>query len=184
MRNLITARLVLVPWEHRFLDDLVRLSADERVMRFVGSGPWDGRYAGERHESALGQWATHGFGMRAVTSADDGRFLGLVSLGESRATGFETPVFEIGWWVDPAEWGHGIATEAAASVRDEAFSRVGARSIVACFHRDNTASERIMAKLGMSPHGDVIDRYGEPARMYALTRAEWERLGSPKPLSP
>ncbi|MEV4066651.1 GNAT family N-acetyltransferase [Nonomuraea dietziae] len=37
---------------------------------------------------------------------------------------------EIGWWIDPAAWGQGIATEAATAVREEA-ARLGAATLVA-----------------------------------------------------
>ncbi|MEW9555446.1 GNAT family N-acetyltransferase [Nonomuraea sp. NPDC050783] len=178
MRELLTPRLALVPWEQRFQEDLVRLSGDERVMRFIGSGLWSRDYALRRHESALEQWADRGFGMRAVIDRDGGAFLGPVSLGDAQASELAPPVLEIGWWVAPSAWGRGIATEAAAAVRDEAFTPLGASSLVACFHSANAASERIMAKLGMSFRDEVSDRYGRPARRYALTRAEWAALSS------
>ncbi|MFI7708936.1 GNAT family N-acetyltransferase [Nonomuraea sp. NPDC049480] len=164
---------MLIPWQQRFAENLIQMSSDERVMRFVGSGQWSRDYAFQRHELALQQWEQRGFGMRAITERDDGAFLGLVSLGDGEASGLEAPVLEIGWWVEPHAWGRGIATEAAAAVRDEAFKRIGASSLTACFHRDNVQSKRIMAKLGMSFAGEVTDRYGKPARMYALRRAKW-----------
>ncbi|WP_171075145.1 GNAT family N-acetyltransferase [Nonomuraea basaltis] len=173
MRELLTPRLVLIPWDQRFKEDFVRLSGDEHVMKFIGSGVWSRDYALQRHELALEQWAHRGFGMRAITERAGGAFLGLVSLGDGQSAGFATPALEIGWWVDPQAWGRGIATEAAAAVRDEAFTQAGASSLTACFNSANVQSERIMAKLGMSFSGDVTDRYGQPARMYALTRAAW-----------
>ncbi|WP_188194760.1 GNAT family N-acetyltransferase [Nonomuraea sp. SYSU D8015] len=173
MRVLLTARLALIRWEQRFQEDLIRLSSDERVMRFIGSGTWSRDYAVQRHELAIEQWERRGFGMRAITERDGDAFLGLVSLGDGHTPELEAPVLEIGWWVDPGAWGRGIATEAAAAARDEAFARLGASSLTACFHRDNLRSERIMEKLGMSFAGEVIDRYGQPARMYALTRSAW-----------
>jgi len=53
-------------------------------------------------------------------------------------------------------WGHGYATEAGAAVRDEAFVSLELESIVAVHHPANSASRRIMEKLGMEFERDVI----------------------------
>ncbi|SDQ69732.1 GNAT family N-acetyltransferase [Thermostaphylospora chromogena] len=164
---LTTARLTLSPWHERYADDLVRLSGDERVMRLISSGTWTREYARERHRQALRQWRDEGFGMRAILR--DGRFAGLVSLTTCAQPDVAAPALEIGWWIDPAEHGRGIATEAATAVRDEAF-RLGAATLVARCHPANHASERIMIKLGMTLHGDGLDRYGHPCRVYTLPR--------------
>ncbi|TMR09877.1 GNAT family N-acetyltransferase [Nonomuraea turkmeniaca] len=175
-RVLTTSRLRLPPWEERFADDLVRLSRDERVMRHIGSGPWTAEYAGERHRHALRQWQDEGFGMRAILRGE--RFAGLVSLVSCTLPGVAEPAMEIGWWIDPAAWGQGIATEAAAAVRDEAF-RLGAATLIARHHPANEASGRIMVKLGMIPHGDGTDRYGRPCRIHILPQPGLHRAGSP-----
>lgn len=164
---LVTARLTLPPWDERYAGDLARLSADERVMRLVGSGPWTRQYALERHRQALRQWRNEGFGMRAVLW--DGEFAGLVSLADCPQPDVAAPAREIGWWTDPAYWGRGVASEAAAAVRDEAF-RLGTATLVARCHPDNEASQRIMAKLGMARHGEGVDRYGHPCWVYVLGR--------------
>lgn len=92
-------------------------------MRHIGSGPWTAEYAGERHRQALRQWRDEGFGMRAILRGE--RFVGLVSLASCTLPGAAEPGWEIGWWIDPAAWGQGIATEAATAVREEA-ARLGA----------------------------------------------------------
>jgi RimJ/RimL family protein N-acetyltransferase len=139
-------------------------------MRFIGSGLWDREYALQRHELAIQQWA--------ITETEGVAFLGLVSLTDTRAARLDALVLDIGWWVEPHAWGRGIASEAAAAVRDEAFGRTGASSLTARFHSDNGRSERIMEKLGMSYSGEGTDRYGQPARVYAMTRAGWMAISA------
>jgi RimJ/RimL family protein N-acetyltransferase len=56
---------------------------------------------------------------------------------------------EIGWWVAPAMWGQGIATELAAALRDEAFEQHGVRRVLAGHQDGNDASGRVMRKIGM-----------------------------------
>lgn len=162
-----TARLTLVPWHDRYAEDFVRLARDERVMRPLGVAPWSRERTLERHHQALRQWRLEGFGLRAILR--HGRFAGLVSLTGCAWPTVATPAREIGWWIDPAFWGRGIATEAASAVRDEAF-RLGAATLVARCHPANRPSERIMIKIGMTYHGDGHDRHGTPYRVYTLPR--------------
>jgi RimJ/RimL family protein N-acetyltransferase len=177
MRTLTTARLSLRPWDPDFEDDLFRLSSDERVMRFIGDGrPWSRERTAERHQACLRHWSDHGFGWRAMI--DDGAFVGLAALNHlgDLVPGIEGSAIEIGWWVDPRSWGHGYATEAALALRDEAFVDLAARRLAARFHHANTASERIMIKLGMHVWGDSPGKDGRPVRVYTLDRTDWEAL--------
>jgi len=70
-------------------------------------------------------------------------------------------------------WGHGYATEAGAAVRDDAFVSLELESIVAVHHPANSASRRIMEKLGMEFERDVVTTTRWPYRVYRLTRDHW-----------
>ena len=80
---------------------------------------------------------------------------------------------ELGWMLMPTAWGQGYGTEAGSAVRDEAFRRLELESIVAVHHPANTASGRIMEKLGMAFERDVFARNGWPYRFYRLKREQW-----------
>jgi RimJ/RimL family protein N-acetyltransferase len=182
MRIMTTARLRLLPWEERFEDDLVRLSADPRVTRYIGDGrPWSRDFAVQRHRAHLAHWAEHGFGWRAIVRA--GEVLGIAALNRlgSAVPGIDESAIEIGWWLDPRVWGRGFATEAALALREEAFARLGAECLVARFQPANLASGRVMTKLGMSRHGDTVGRAGEQVRVYLLDRAGWAAMAVPDP---
>lgn len=55
----------------------------------------------------------------------------------------------IGWCVDPALAGRGLATEAAAALLELCFEHLGVRRVVAGAFADNLASVRVMEKIGM-----------------------------------
>jgi len=59
----------------------------------------------------------------------------------------------IGWLLDPAYVGRGYATEAAAEVLRICFEDLGLRRVVAGAFAANTASLRVMDKLGMRIEG-------------------------------
>jgi RimJ/RimL family protein N-acetyltransferase len=84
--------------------------------------------------------------------------------------------------LDPAAWSRGIATEAASAIRDEAFSRLSAKRIVARLQPRNRASGRVAARLGMRLHGDAAGRSGERVSVYILERPDWRAGMSDKPL--
>lgn len=55
---------------------------------------------------------------------------------------------EIGWWLAHRYWGRGLATEAAQAALRDAFERVQLERIISIAQSANTASIRIMEKLG------------------------------------
>src|SRR6266545_3588667 len=75
---------------------------------------------------------------------------------------------EIGWMLTPPVWSHGYATEAGVAVRDEAFVRLELGSIIAVHHPANSASGRIVEKLGMAFERTVVTKVGWPFRLYRL----------------
>jgi len=86
---------------------------------------------------------------------------------------------EIGWCLDPAHQGRGYATEAVTELLRLCFEDLGLRRVVANSFADNTASWRLMERLGMrrelftvreSLHrsGEWLDGVG-----YALLAEEW-----------
>jgi RimJ/RimL family protein N-acetyltransferase len=86
---------------------------------------------------------------------------------------------ELGWTLDPAYRGRGLATEAVGALVALCFEQLGLRRVVAQCFADNTESWRLMERLGMrreahlvqeSLHRDGrwLDCYG-----YALLAHEW-----------
>ncbi|WP_300379796.1 GNAT family N-acetyltransferase [Henriciella sp.] len=56
--------------------------------------------------------------------------------------------FEIGYWVAPAHWGRGVATEAARALVTWLEARGQAAKLVSGHFKDNPASGRVLEKLG------------------------------------
>jgi ribosomal-protein-alanine N-acetyltransferase len=63
--------------------------------------------------------------------------------------------WEIGWAIHPDEWGKGFAVESSRRLLDFAFSDLCAHRVVAFSHAQNTASLRVMKKLGMQQDGHL-----------------------------
>ena len=78
-----------------------------------------------------------------------------------------TPDIEIGWWLARVWWGRGLATEAARAALGDGFARVGLGRIVAIAQPANTASIRIMRKLGMR-YERMTESRGIPVVLYSV----------------
>jgi len=121
----------------------------------------------------------------AVCLRDSGRLIGNLYLAPGD---FET--WELGYVFHDGYQGRGYATEAARAVTDELFESGKARRIVAMCNPENTASWRLLERLGMRREGHLReniwfckDSDGLPiwkdTYAYAILRSEWEENRSP-----
>jgi RimJ/RimL family protein N-acetyltransferase len=89
----------------------------------------------------------------------------------------------LGYAVDPACAGRGIGTALAGDALDAAFGRLGLRRVQAGCFADNTASWRVMEKLGMrrEQHGVKDSFHAElgwiDGYTYAILAEEWTGRG-------
>ena len=60
---------------------------------------------------------------------------------------------ELGYWIGVPYWGNGYATEAAREVVKYGFGMLGLHRIYATYFAGNTASGRILQKIGMRHEG-------------------------------
>ena len=171
-----TPRLLLEPLAASHLEDFVALTADADAMRYWHRGGSLARDAAEQNfATSLARTRELGFGRRWILSKDDGVGLGFTDtkfFGDS-CDEISSDEVEIGWMLTPSAWGKGYATEAGATIRDEAFERLELETIVAEHHPENVASGRVIEKLGMTFERDTVTRDGWPMRIYRMTREQW-----------
>jgi len=126
---------------------------------------------------------------QAVVADLDGAVVATASLwvhdgdGQSQGDAWRGAVGSIGYMVDPAYAGRGIATAAAGALLDVAFTDLGLHRVTAGCFAANTASWRVMEKLGMrrEQHGVQDSWHAElgwiDGYTYAVLAEEW-RAGS------
>ncbi len=95
---------------------------------------------GLRSNPAYSDWT------RIIAHKSDGAAIG--SMGFLQMPD-ETGTVEIGYGLIPDYRGYGYATEAAKALVEWALAQPGVRRVVAECNRDNTASVRVLEKLGM-----------------------------------
>ena len=170
-----TARLRLRRFTIADLDDLAAIRADRDVMRYIGTGEAHTR---EQVEAALklnaAMWEELGFSRWAVMHRQDETLIGWCGLAPLD----KTTEVEIGYGMAKSYWGRGLTTEAARATLRHAFEGLGLRRITAVAYPDNTASQRVMEKIGMKY--EKIGRYYDADLVYyAINREDYEPDDSP-----
>ena len=166
-----TPRLMLRRWSDDDLNGLRELTQRAEVMRHIGAQvTLTEEQTGQEHVAKLAHWHAHGFGARAAVRRDTNEWIGYAVLQHPRPDVVELQPsdVEIGWLFLPFAWGQGFATEAARALRDEGFERLGLARVVARYQPANTASARIMEKIGMRFEHEAVDRHGNGIRIYCM----------------
>ena len=167
METLETDRLRIRPLRDEDLDELHEVCGDPELMRYVGDGrPLSREQTGRWIEKSQANYREHGFGCAAVVARDGGRFLGYCGL----VYGHGGAEVEIIYALKREFWGGGLASEAARAVLEYGFRECGLSRIVATVDPSNTASVRIVEKLGMTHREDRLDEHGLPEAVYAIER--------------
>jgi RimJ/RimL family protein N-acetyltransferase len=171
MPTLLTSRLELQPMA---LDDFAwyaQFAGDAEVMQYIGhAGPLSDAQATERLARYVRCWEEHGLGMFGVRLHDESLPVGWAGLQPLSGT----DEIEVGYAFGRSAWGRGYATEVASAVVQWGFEALGLERIVAVASPENSASRRVMDKLGMRYEG-VRPAYGQPSVYYSLTPAAFAR---------
>jgi [ribosomal protein S5]-alanine N-acetyltransferase len=91
----------------------------------------------------------------AVTLKVNGQLIGNSNLRKNRP---EDRVGEMGYEIAPLYWGNGYATEAAHAIVELGFARFNLHRISAWCIAENTASSRVLEKLGMRLEGRLREQ--------------------------
>lgn len=146
-----TPRLLLRPGWKEDATALAAAIGDFSVVSRLARAPWP--YGVDDAEAFLG--ADHGplpnFMIFARTLGAP-RLVGGIGF-EQRDAGVE-----LGYWIAPAYWGLGFATEAGHAVIDIADRSLRLPKLIAGHFADNGASARVLAKLGFVPTGTTSTR--------------------------
>jgi RimJ/RimL family protein N-acetyltransferase len=175
MELLRTDRLLLRHWDESDLDAFFDLYSREDVVRWIGSHPRRPVTTVAQAQERLSAWREHGRGLSApfglwavvplVADAPPGQPAGTVLLLPLSDADGPTDLVEVGWHLHPEHQGKGFATEAARALLALA-GKAGIGQVLALTDLDNTASQRVAARLGMTDEGVTERWFGLPTRQY------------------
>jgi len=150
--QLATERLLLREFAEEDWARVLAYQSDPRYLRFY---EWEtrtsddarafvGMFLGWQHEQPRRRWQL------AVTLRDSGLLIGNCGIRQAHA---DVRCAELGYELDPAYWGQGYATEAARAMLAFAFGELGMHRVQAEVIAENTASARVLEKLGFRIEG-------------------------------
>lgn len=175
--ELASSRLHLRALALHDVDALFTLYSDPQVMRHWSHLPWHEpqqalahieRMQREREQTEFYPWA--------ATLADDDRLIGTCSLfALSRAHARA----ELGFALLPRYWGRGLAREMAALAVEHAFTNLGLSRIEADIDPLNSASCRLVERLGFRREGLLRERWRvgdtvQDSAIYGLLARDWQ----------
>jgi RimJ/RimL family protein N-acetyltransferase len=170
--KLETPRLILEIWQSSDWRDFRPIATDPEVMRYITGGtPWSEEEIRGFVDRQVQLYAERGFCRWKLRIKPGREMIGFCGVGLWR----RSPFPEVGWWLARAYWGRGLATEAAATALRDAFERVQLDRVVSIAMPANTASRRIMEKLGLEFECE-FENDGVRLVRYAIDRTRYEAL--------
>ena len=162
-------RLTLHTWQSSDWTAFHPIATDPEVMRFITGGePWTEEKIRDFVDGEIRMYDQRGFCRWKLVEKASGEMIGFCGVGFWR----DYPDPEIGWWLARRFWRLGLATEAGRVALRDAFERVGLERIVSIAMPANTASTRIMEKLGLTFECE-FDANGVRLVRYAIGRADY-----------
>jgi RimJ/RimL family protein N-acetyltransferase len=132
---------------------LTREESEAQILRFV------------RH------WDERGFGLWAVEHRASGAFVGFVGLAYQDGWSEGEHRTEVGWRLDRAYWGRGLATEGAVARVRYGLEDLGLERIISIIQPENLASRRVAEKSGLTLQGETRWR-DDDVVWYAIDRPD------------
>ena len=174
-----TPRLILRPFQKRDLDDLYAYYALPEVTRYLYCKPHTLQEARDTLTKKMKAVHLRKEGQRLVLAVEEktsGKVMGEVGIlwkSKDQRTG------EIGYVFNPAYQGQGYATESAREMLRLGFETCAFHRVIACCDARNTASARLMERLGMRREAHLVENEmikGEwtDELIYAMLEREWK----------
>jgi aminoglycoside 6'-N-acetyltransferase len=174
-----TPRLILRPFEDRDAAPFAAYRSDPEVARFQG---WEAPYSLEQAEQFVDEMKTRAPGIPgewfqvAIERKEDGVLIGDCVF---KRLGYEPRVAEIGYSLARAYHHRGYGSEAIQILLDYLFGSFSLHRVLANCDPQNTASIRLLEKLGFRHEGCFIESLWLKGRWvdedwYAILDREWQ----------
>jgi RimJ/RimL family protein N-acetyltransferase len=172
-----TSRLVLRWVSEDDVDSLYEIFSDPQVMRYWSVTPFANREAAAALQREIIEGNLKGSVWKwGLALRDSNKLIGTATLFNLN---LDNGRAEIGYAMGRSYWGHGYMNEALQALIKHAFDVVQLRRLEADVDPRNTASIRILERLGFQREGYLRERWhvgGEiqDALFYGLLKWEWE----------
>ena len=142
-----TQRLIIREFKPEDLSQLAPILANPKVMKFSSKSIFSVEQTLMKINFFINSYQKHGFGKWAMIHKQSNQMIGFCGLALEKIDNVNEP--EIGYLLDSEFWGKGFATEAASAVITQGFEKFKLPYILGIVEPANTASVRVLEKLGM-----------------------------------
>ena len=158
---LMTKRLGFSHWEKDDTEAAYSLWGNKNVTKYLSaSGVFTREEIMKRLKLEIENEKAYGIQYWPVFELGTDKFAGCCGLRPYKSS---QKIYEIGFHLLPEYWGKGYGKEAAEGMIKYAFEKLGAGKLFAGHNPANTASAKLLAKLGFRYTGD---EYYEPTGLY------------------
>jgi [ribosomal protein S5]-alanine N-acetyltransferase len=147
------------------------LNLDPEVMKYTGENPFKSLDDAKKFLRDYDQYQKYGVGRLAVIEKGTGEFLGWCGLKYSPEGNF----YDLGYRFFRTNWGKGFATETSFAILEFGFRQRGLGEIVGRAYTVNTASIKVLEKIGMTYRKD-FEYEGKQAVWYSMTKGEYQSM--------
>lgn len=168
MKCLKPSALTLRRFRESDLEEIHAVLSNPDVMKFSLNGPHSREKTADFIRGCLRGYEERGVGLFALVFKAEQRVIGYCGFHFLPIDGVEE--VELGYRLHPSYWGQGLATEAAAAVRDFGFERLGFGRVISCIEEANVSSIRVAEKTGLKHEKNALFREKIPVRVYALSK--------------
>jgi RimJ/RimL family protein N-acetyltransferase len=166
--ELRTERLLLRQWRDEDVEPLHAIYVQPEYLEHMPALDLDATRA--QVERFRLRWAEEGFGLWAAEDLATGQLAGRIGLLRHRDWPPGGEPVEVGWALDRAFWGRGLATEGGRAALELWRERLtGERQLISITTPANVRSRAVMERLGLTYRGDT-HWHGHDVLWYAIDR--------------
>lgn len=164
-----TERLILRKMREDDAGAFFEIFSDPIAMRYFGV-VFDRPRMNKWVRDNLEHEQQHGYSLLSVILKDNGKIIGDCGLETDKIDG--RLIVGIGFDFNRSYWGKGYATEAAIAVLKYGFTQLNLDSIYGWIDPQNSPSQRVAERIGMSVDR-YVDRGGKKYALYGIKKKDW-----------
>lgn len=164
-----TTRLLIREMTPEDADNAFLLNNDPEVIRYTGDVAFESPEEARQFLENYDHFRKYGFGRWALELLDSGEFIGWCGLKYTP----ELDEYDLGYRLLRKHWSKGYASEAGRSCLELGFGEFEMPRIVGRVMPENTASLRVLEKLGFHFFESRLDK-GKEIHVFELFREEFD----------
>ena len=168
-----TDRLILREYTQADFETALEIFSDEEMMQHYPK-PFDAARVQRWIDWNQNNYQQHGFGLWVVVLKETGEMIGDCGITLQNIDGQMLP--EIGYHIRKEHWRKGYGKEAAAAVRDWAFTQTKYDRMYSYMKYTNLASSATAQAIGMTKVKEYADDVNGISFVYAMTKDQWNEM--------